>query len=442
MKKPLTGPGHSKGEFVHRKSLAVCIALTYFLTTSAVRAEEPEPAPSYDVTTLTGDWDGRRDALVQSGWTFEAVLKVDALRNARGGMGSGSRAISNLDLKLGIDLEKAFDWAGASALIHVLDNRGNGLNQAYTGALAGVSNIEVPVGTTRLFQAWLQQGFADEKLQVLAGLYPIDSEFFVIESAGLLINPTFGTPGDLALTRGPSIFNNSAFGLRVKLQNEEKSLYAMGAVLDGIPNDPAHPKRTAVKFDAGDGAFYIGELGWKPAATDHAFGGFTGEKYDGVSKLAFGAWQYSAKTADQLNADERHHQQGAYVFTERTLFGLGEPGRDVGVFARLSKSDGNTIALDNNINIGMRARGLLASRPDDALLIGWTRSRLASKYRRAELNNGNDTARYEDMLELSWRSAITPYLAVQPVLQSISHPGGAASAERATVLGFRLEVAL
>jgi carbohydrate-selective porin OprB len=43
---------------------------------------------------------------------------------------------------------------------------------------------------------------------------------------------------------------------------------------------------------------------------------------------------------------------------------------------------------------------------------------------------------------MTWRAAITRYFAVQPVAQWIRHPGGGADAERATVLGVRMQIVL
>jgi porin len=367
--------------------------------------------------------------------------------------------MSNLDLRAKADLGKLAGWDDATAYLHVLDNRGTGINARHTGSIMGVTNIEVPVPTTRIFHAWLQQNFLDDQFSLLGGLYPIDSEFMVLDSAALLIQPPYGPVADLSLTRGPSIFNNSAFGLRAKWQSADRSRYLMGAMLDGIPNDPANPKRTAIKFNKGDGVFTIAEFGLMPLESGHVFeptdpaGGLktpslvAHEKYGGVSKYAVGVWRYSTRVNDQIDVDTSgaalpRRSQGAYVLGERTLFSLGGEGRDLTVFARHSRSDGDSIALDRMLNLGARLRGPLASRPDDVLAIGWTQSRLSPKYRAVQSAAGTETATNETALEITWRAAITPYFFLQPVAQSISHPGGASNAPRATILGLRLEIVL
>ena len=423
---------------------ALCGALALPLTTHA------EDAPDYARATLSGDWGGSRTAAWQNGWALDAALKVDTMRN-RGGISRGSNSMSNLDLRAKADLGKIAGWDDATAYLHVLDNRGTGINARHTGSLVGVSNIEVPVPTTRIFHAWLQQNFFEDQFSLLGGLFPIDSEFFTMDSASVLTQPPFGTPADLALTRGPSVFNNSAFGLRAKWQSADRTRYLMGAVLDGTPNDPDHPKRTAIKFNDGDGIFSIAEFGWMPPESGHAFesssdpktpAADTPQKYDGVSKYAIGFWRYSTQVPDLLNANINRPSQGAYILAERTLFSLGEAGRDFTVFARHSRSDGDSIALDRMLNLGARLRGPLASRPDDVLAFGWTQSRLSSKYRTAQSAEGTDTANHEDALEITWRAAITPYFFLQPVAQTIRHPGGASNAPRANIIGLRVEIAL
>lgn len=420
-------------------------------------AAEPEAAPDYASTTLSGDWGGSRTDLWRRGLAFEAAFKADSLRN-RGGMRDGSQTVSHLELKLRADLDKLLGWKDAVAYINTDTDEGAGINARRTGSLMGVSNLEVPVPTTRLFHAWLQKGFMDDRFSLLAGIYPIDSEFFTMDSAATLLHPAYGTPADLALTNAPSIFNNAAFGIRAKLFSENREMYAMGALMDGIPNDPARPKATAVRFAKGDGAFVIGEIGWMPQEYGHLFEPVdpsrvrpapeivAHEKYGGLSKYAIGIWRYGNLVADQLDVDANNsplqrRSQGGYVLAERTLFSLGgEAGRDLTAFARYSFSGGHSTAIDRMWNLGVRIRGPLASRPDDSLSIGWTSSRLSPKWRAVQAAAGTETASAEEGVEITWRAAITPWFSLQPNIQSVRHPGGAQTARNASLIGARVEL--
>lgn len=439
--------------FARASTLAISLLAAFSLPAAA----ETEETPDYATMTLFGDWGGVRSAAWHAGWAWDATLKVDALQN-HGGATPGGGVMSNLDLRLKADLAKTVGWKDATAYLHVLDNRGASINTRHTGSLMGVSNIEVPVPTTTVFHAWLQQNFFDDQFSLLAGLYPIDSEFFTLESASLLIHPSFGTPADLALTHGPSIFNHSSFGLRAKWQSADRTLYAMGSLLDGFPaSDPAHPTFTPNHFAKDHGTFSIAEIGWLPDERGHLFEPteptrvlqtrelVEHEKYTGTSKFAVGLWRYGNRMPDQFDVDThgaplQTRSQGAYLLAERTLFSLGTAGRDFTAFARYSSSDGNSTALDNMWNVGARLRGPLASRPNDTLVIGWTRSHLAPKYRAVQVAAGNDTVANEEMIEITWRAALTPWFSLQPVLQAIQHPGGTTGAPRATILGARIEI--
>ena len=419
---------------------------------------EGEDPPDFAGTTLTGDWGGRRSEAWQAGWTFDGTVTVDALRN-RGGQRNGGSAMTNIDLRATADLEKLAGWTGATAYVNVLYSGGSRVNGNYTGSLMGVSNIEVAAPTARLFQAWIQQNFFNDQFSVLAGIYPIDSEFSVIESASILVHPTFGAPGDLSQTYVPSIFNSAALGVRAKWVSADRALYGMAAVMNGVAGDPDATRSYFFRSSAGQGAFAIGEIGWKPSEkgftlnpvepvdtvpTDELY---DRERFTGEGKYALGLWRYSKPPPDQYAVDAdgqpaRDHAQGGYVLAENTLFGLGEKGRDVSAFARYSWSNGRATAIDRTWNLGVRVRGPLASRPDDVLAIGAVHGGLSSGYRSTQAAGGNPTAASENVLEVSWRAVLTRYLAVQPVAQWIRHPGGGADAERATLFGVRMQLVL
>ncbi len=397
-----------------------------------VRAEDA--TVNFAEETLMGDWGGMRSAAAQRGFSWEGGLKVDTLRN-RGAQKNGTRSVSHLDLQLNMDLEKAAGWDGTTAMINIVSDSGKGLAPTYINNQMGVTNIEVGAPTTtRLFQAWIQKELFDKQLAVLVGLYPIDSEFFTVESAGVFLGPQYGTPADLAQTKGgtgPSIFNNSGFGMRARWEITP-SIYAMGAVLDGVPNDPAHPKRTTVRFKKGEGSFSIGEIGWLPEAEN--------DQFKGHAKLALGFWGYSARVTDQLDATQTRRSQGGYVLGERTLLNLnGEQDRFLSGFARYTWTDGDSTAVENTLNLGLHLKGPIASRPDDILGLAWSRADLSGKWRSAQTD---PTHRREDITELTYRYVITPYLAIQPNAQYVRNPGGMVGTPNAKLVGFRLDLTL
>ncbi|MBI5786777.1 MAG: carbohydrate porin [Rhodocyclales bacterium] len=410
---------------------ATAIRLTLLIAvvlTGTAYAADDTPAPNRD------------------GILFEGGLKIDTLRN-RGALRDGTRTVSHLDLKLKMDLEKAVGWQGGSAMINVIRDAGRGPNEDLVGSLMGVTNLEVTSPTTtRLFHAWLQQSLLDEQLSFLVGIYPVDSEFQVMDAAGIFIKPEYGPTADFSLTRGPSIFNNAAFGFRTRWQAADKSLYAQWALMDGIPNDPDHPKRTSVRFEHGDGAFNILEIGWLPEAAN--------EEYKGHAKLALGLWGYTVREDDQLdvaNIDagitvgpaRKRRSRGSYLLGERTLMRLGhDDARFVSAFGRYSWTDGDSSPLKNVLSLGIHIKGPLASRPDDIFGLAWSRAGTASKWRDAQAVDAVAADRAERAIELTYRYVVTPWFAVQPNFQRIVNPGALRAVPNSTVIGARFEFTL
>ena len=400
------------------------------LATGPLQAADDDAA-GFAETTLTGDWGGLRDSWQERGLAVELCYRWDMMRVASGGLRRGGRPISHFDAKVGADLEKLVGWNGGKAFVNVIYDGGGKTNRDHLGSELGISNVEVSVSTARWFQAWVEQSFDEGRWALLGGLYPIDTEFQVVESAGLFVQPPYGAAPDLALTRGPSIFNNPAFGLRAKWQSD--GMYAMGAVLDGIPGDPQRPKGTHVRFDKGDGAMQIGEVGFR-----------SGEE-DALAKYAVGVWRYTAKVNDLVDLDaagnaEHRRSAGWYALAERSLWRT--EGSDLAGFVRIGGNDGDSIAIERYVNVGAQLKGPLAGREEDALGIALTRASIGSKYRASQAAAGIDTASTQSALEISYRAQLAKWLAVQPLVQRFRHPSAANPVPGATVVGVRIDIAL
>jgi hypothetical protein len=118
----------------------------------------------------------------------------------------GGGYMGHVDLILQFDGEKLLGWQGGSAYLQLISNSGARVNLNYVGSLMGVDNIEAPVNRSGIFQAWLQQSFLDDKGSLRLGLYPIDSEFYVTDSSGVFLHPSFGMSaeaGDFGTLAGP-----------------------------------------------------------------------------------------------------------------------------------------------------------------------------------------------------------------------------------------------
>lgn len=396
------------------------------------------PARASDTTPdygdrLTGGWGGARAAMAEKGYDWDIVYKLDALTKLNGHSRNGNLFwLDNLDVSLSVDGEK-FGWKGFSALLYVLSNRGEKPAEESGRLPHGLDNIETPPGanTTKIYEAWLQQAFADGRLSVLAGLYDLNSEFYRTESSALFIQPTYGIGAEFAGTgrNGPSIFPTTSMALRVSYLPTPKT-YLLAAVMDGVPGDPDNPHGTHIKFDKGDGTLQAAELGYHLGSDKRPEG-----------KLALGAWRYTATFDDLLDVDAagnpvKRHSYGAYVVGERVLWRRGD--KDLQGFLRAGRNDGNTAQFVWAWSTGLVWRGLIPGRPDDLLGIGFSEEENAWKYRAAS-GNGE---RYERAAEFTYRRQVTPWLAVQPFAQYLINHGSIPAEDRTWWTGIRLELVL
>jgi porin len=116
----------------------------------------------------------------------------------------------------------------------------------------------------------VQRSFSRLGFSFLAGLCDLNSEFDVLQSAGVFLNsseaidPTFAFSGP----NGPSIFPNTTLGLRIKWQ-PTPSIYLQTVVLNGLAGDPDDPSGTHVILGRGNGVLWTTEAGYlfRPAPT-------------------------------------------------------------------------------------------------------------------------------------------------------------------------------
>ncbi len=412
--------------------------------------------PDWNADTLTGDWGGVRAKLSERGVTLEIALKADVLSNRSGGLDRGTKYMDNWDFKLKADADKLWGWSNTTGYLHVISNHGGKLNGTHVGSFMGVDNIEVNANTTKLFHAWLEKSFLDDKLSFLAGLYPVDSEFYVTDATGVFLHPSGGMAAEVAQTgiNGPSIFPTSSFGLRAKWQPTPK-FYLQAALVDGVPGDPYNPHGTHIRFNRGDGTLAVVEIGLRPAhpevlshlqpdkgvPVEPAVAAH--EMADAISKYAVGYWRYTPRFDDLTDVDGlgnpvRRVNRGAYFLAEQSVYRERvDPSQGLALFFRYGVANGDVNTLDYSYSLGLRYRGLLPGRNEDEFGIGLTRGHAGTKFLQAA---ATPLASAETALEITYRAKITPWLAIQPTVQRIGNPGLTPALGNAWVAGARFEI--
>jgi porin len=362
---------------------------------------------------------------------------VDVVGVAQGGVRRAASTLANVDLLLTVDGERLLGWRGFGAFVYGLVDAGGDPSRD-VGDLHGVDDVAT-VPAAKLYEAWLQQTVLDGRLAILAGLYDLNAEFDLLESASPFLNGAFGMGAEYAQTgrNGPSTFPNAPLGARLKLGDVPVAgSYLQAAVLDGVPGDPADPGAFAVDLSAADGALLAWEGGWRRGLDDRAVP---------LAKIGLGGWAYTAPQdtiAPAAAVRRRRGDVGAYALAEWQAWqaprGDGLPG--VTLFGRVGRAATRFNRIGWFLEAGATWTGPWPARADDALALGVAWSLVGSAWRRTVRAAGGTPVGGETTVELTYVLQLLPWLALQPDVQWVRTPADAPGVPDALVLAGRIAI--
>ena len=384
------------------------------------------PAPSL------ADGNGRDE---QPLYELGALYVADALANVHGGLREGSAWLDYLELAATFDAGRALGVDDLTLFASVVRTNPPTFSERYVGDAMLVSNIDSEYAL-RVFEAWLDWGFEARGAGSLrAGLYDLNSEFDTTEARGLFINSTYGIGQELAQTgrNGPSIFPVTALAARLAWMPAEPWLIKF-AVVDGVPGDPGSTHRSRWHLSRSEGALLIGEI---TAAAGP------------VAQLSVGHWRYTEEFAgvgpvlpDRTVEFERDNH-GTYVtaeFKPRTEPGPGAPRWSA--FVRAGEANDRVNVFDRHVAAGVVVEWPWPGVNGSQFGLAASEARVGADYRSLQHQVGNDLARYERNVELTWRVPIGEHVVLQPDVQYIVNPGAERGIPDAWVVGVRMELAV
>lgn len=403
---------------ITQKSLPLAISCALILSIGATPAKADDAKPDFATNNLSGDWGGLRTSLYDKGYNFQISYALDTWRNLSGGVNEGNRVLDNLDMIMDVDGEKALGLTGSTFHVYLLNNMG-GKPNALVGSNGGIDNIETATHAFKLYEAWYQQNFMGDKISVLAGLHDLNSEFYVTDTSGLFLNPTYGIGTEMAATgdNGPSIFPNTSLAFRVAVKPTDMT-YVQAAIYDGVPQQANNQRGTHINFDDKDGALWVAEGGVRD---------------DEIGHFGVGVWKYTAKRADQLTGD-MEHSQGFYFLADKSVYKDGD--KDISTFGRVGFTAGDVEQFKSNWSFGAVGTGFIPSRPEGQLGLAVTAAVNSDKFRTANA----PVDKTETQVELTYADKLTPWLSIQPDLQYTVNPGTDPTLDNAWTIGVRLGV--
>ena len=327
-----------------------------------------------------------------------------------------------------VDLDAVLGWDGASVFVQYASVNGEGgleggSNDA--GDTQGYSNIESRRHLDVLYELWFQQELLDDSVRVKLGKVDANSEFAFVDAAGDFANSSAGfSPTIFALPTYP----DSATSVNVFATLLERDRFAFdlsygfydGALAaDGVETGRRGPS-TFFGDDLSDDYFQITQ-----ADVRWAGGGDDGWWGDG--SLSAGGWFHDG-TFDRFDGGRDTGVFGVFATLEQRVWASGD--RSFDAFAQFGWADDRVSEIGLHAGLGIVAGGLIPSRENDRLGV----------YVSLAVLSDEPGAGFEDdelVIDAYYRAQLTGSIFVQPEVQYIINPGGAAGVDDALVLGIR-----
>ncbi|MBR0913011.1 carbohydrate porin [Bradyrhizobium japonicum] len=432
--------------FALRNAAAIVLAATA-ASTGALAGAKDESAAEWLAPKWFNEW---HDGLANKGLNFGATYIADNIANVSGGVKRGAIHFGRLDLSVDADLDKLVGWTGGRFYANAFVIYGQGLSRNYVMNLATISEIEA-LPDQRLYNAYFEQFFFGDRLNIRAGQQAADVEFFDSQTDDLFMNGTFGWPAIKAsnLPAGGPAPPIAVPGIRIKAALTE-NITAFGAVFNGDPSGPgeADPQlrdHHGLAFRVNDPPWVIGQvrlnydidIGGRPLAGNFTPGAW--KHYGSFDSQRFTAEGLSIADPGGSGVPARlRGNYGIFAVIEQVLYRPPEvkdnstsaslPG--VTAFGRIAYSPPDRNLIDLYVDGGIGFVGFTPGRPLDRFGVAMAYMRISNTARNLDLDTQAFTGiqspvrSNETLIEMIYEAHIKPGWLIAPYFQYVFRPSG------------------
>ena len=432
------------------RSLAV-VAAAYLASamtsTGALAGSKDENVAEWLAPKWLNEW---HDGLANKGLNFGATYIGDNIGNVSGGVARGAIHLGRFDFSVDADLEKLFGWTGGKFYANAYEIYGRGLTRNYIHNLATISEIEA-LPDTRLYNAYFEQSYFNNALNVRVGQQAADVEFFDSETDDLFINGTFGWPAIMAsnLPAGGPAPPIAVPGIRVKAALSDK-ITVFGAVFNGSAarpgdGDPQTRDNHGLAFRVNDPPWIIGQvrfdydvdIGGRPLAGNFTPGGWRHYGPFNDQRLTAQGLSIADPSSTGIPAKLRGNF-GIFAVVEQVLFrppsvtekGVSASLPGVTAFGRIAYSPPDRNLIDLYLDGGIGFVGFTPGRPLDRFGIGMAYMRISNAARSLDIDTRffsgltGPVRSNETLIELIYEAHIKPGWLLAPYFQYVFRPSG------------------
>lgn len=387
-----------------------------------------EPIDYWRCASPTDGFWGLNEKLAPSGIEMGFGINNIYQVNTRGGTSTNNRKgrfTGSYDLEISADLRKLLGWDHGSVFLNLEGGwpEAEGIDSSSIGSAFGVNADAIGNDNIIIKQLFYEGPLFNEAFTITFGKIDFtgifDRNAYADDECSQFLNAAF--VDNLTIP-----FPAYSLGVAINWDITD-SWYLLGGVADA----QADGRETGINttFHDEDYFFYALETG-KTVEIDSAKGPMPGT-------YRIGLWNDPQPKANSDETDSSHDDVGFYTSCDQMLYKENSDKLDsqgLGAFFRYGYAPSRRNDITNFFSAGLHYQGLLNSRDDDVLGVGFAHGIFADS---AATTYPQD---YESAWEIYYNAQITPWFHLSPGIQYISNPGGSSSTKDAVVFGLRAHV--
>ncbi len=406
---------------------------------SLLGAAEPYPQSDH----LTGDWNGARSALGESGLHLGLSYTTEPAVLLSGGYDDGSSTyLHNINFEFKADLQNLIGWDNTTFLAKISSRHGDNLSELYVApgsTLDGqyiygeyFNKSQEVYGGQRTKLTNLQLTYRpNENLSVDIGRLVMNDHFLRSDIyCDFMNNSTCGSPKGVFTPYALNAYPDATMGLHGNWRANEEIQIQLGLFDGGWTKQNSNGLDRELGLN---GTAFAGEIQYFL---------HKGSVYGEQKVIKAGINHHSGdfnnfKTGEQTSGNNTY-----YLLADLGVYSEGEAS-DQGLSLFLSyvyNPDEELAGLTHFYNLGFVYKGLIPQRESDKLGVSFVYAK-HSEYNTytADFVSGNVRGD-EKLVEISYNYTLPYGIQIMPDIQYIIHPNGALNFDDALIAGMKLNV--
>ncbi len=441
-----------------RRVLAAAAVLTpLFLCAGPVAAQQADPPPKPEPTTLFGDWGGLKTDLANLGIRVKADFVTETAWNVAGGLRQGADYTQQIGIQGYIDWEKLAGIDGFSTNAVFVNRAGRNASKDYIGDPVIQAQEVYGAGfdmAIKLVYLYGEQKLLDGRLSLAAGRLAVGADYAASPLYCNFMTLTIcGHPRALTSNQGFTDWPTASWGGRARF-NPTPDTYIMAGIYESKPFPPGNRSGFDWSTTTATGVAIPVELAWQPSfGADQLPGHYkVGVDFDD-SYFPDNFYNTAGQplTASNLPARKDQGRTSVWVTADQMLLRNG-PGEHNGLIllAAYAHNSPDISLFEHFAWVGVLDKGFWPARPRDQFGFAVTYYKVSSSLNAIEgmqsalgmpFTNGElgvQSSAY--VLEANYSIALFRGIAVQPELEYFVRPGGQTAVHDAFVVGLKTYV--